>query len=630
MKFRWFAVLVVLAACKPAPEQSEKPQDPRPPDLAWTASFGAAPFKNAEVLDVGEVLELGTSDIVDEHIARVNQDWVYDYDLLKGGPARAIKSGVVSPGEPRFIVSNGSLTAIRGDGKIAILNPENTVVAEFEATSVAWARGAADQAAMAWDGNALWVLSGDSVLRWEKGAPAKLLPHDFVIRRVAFHSGSMSFEHDGGWTVVWSEGSQEVPGSGAFTYVWMNPAKTQIWAKSSESVSFATLDGTGNLTFYLAETLKDADSIFVRDNRMLAQWWPSEALWLSDYAKAAWLKANGEPGEPFIWGASWLQTVESRGTLIGLGGTPSAIWAHAGKMPANQATDDKETKITLNSAASGGVFFDGKTIVRRVGNILQRLGTEQPSKVFDLRVIRQIMCSDEICLVLGREGGLDRVDLKNRTRETILFIHTGETLAPMLAFTKNATVLCEPRCVTKTGEFISGLIDLDVQSGGITPLIEPTVFGKGVLAQRVFDHPSGVKISISEMERAPHKLGRPPRFFQIDLGGIKDGNLAPAEWIVANKNHAYFTTAKTLESRGDSSFSVEVMDARNLISVQNEGGTQLMHLQGRGPNTKLLVRDGQSGEVISEQPAPNISAFDMVGTRIFYALEDGRLVLADL
>ncbi len=622
MKTRLLAILVLLAACKPTPEQTKKPEDPRPPDMAWTASFGAAPFKNAEVLDVGEVLELGASDIVDEHIARVNQDWVYDYDLLKGGPARAIKSGVVSPGEPRFIVSNGSLTAIRGDGKIAILNPENAVVAEFEAASVAWARGATEQAAMAWDGNALWVLSGDSVLRWENGEPAKLLPHDYVIRRVAFHSGSMSFEHDGGWTVVWPEGSQEVPGSGAFTYVWMNPAKTQIWAKSKDSVSFATLDGTGNSTFYLAETLKDADSIFVRDDKMLAQWWPSEALWLSDYAKAAWLNADGEPGEQFTWGASWPQTVEKDGELEGLGASPTAIWAHQGKA--------KDTKITLNSAASGGLFFDGKTIVRRVGNILQRLGTEQPSKVFDLRVIRQIMCSGDTCLALGREGALDRIDLKTKTRETILFIHTGETLPPVLAFNKTATVLCEPRCITKTGEFVSGVVDVDVQTGAVTAQPNPESLAKGAVAQRIFNHPAGVQIAISEMERAPHKLGRPPRFFQIEFQGLKDGKITPSEWTLSDDKHAYFATTKTLQSLGESNFSVDIMDAHNLVEVTSEGVTTLMHLQGRGPSTKLFIRDAKTGAVISEHAAPNISAFAMVDGRIFYALEDGRLVLADL
>lgn len=622
MKIRLLAILVLLAACKPTPPQTEKPQDPRPADMAWGANFGPPLFKNAEVLDVGEVLELAISDIVDEHIARVSQDWVYDYDLLKGGPARAIKSGVVSPGEARFIVSNGTLSAIRGDGKIAILNAENLVIAEFEAKSVAWARGASEQAAMAWDGNALWVLSADSILRWENGEPVKLLAHDYVIRRAAFHSGSMSFEHDGGWTVVWPEGAREVPGPGAFTYVWMNPAKTQIWAKSADSVSVATLDDTGNLTFYPAESLKDADSIFVRDDKMLAQWWPSEALWLSDYAKAAWLKADGEPGERFTWGASWPQTVEKAGALEGLGASPTAIWAHLGQ--------DKETKITLNSAASGGLFFDGKTIVRRVGNILQRLGTEQPSKVFDLRVIRQMKCSGDTCLALGREGALDRIDLKSKTRETVLFIHTGETLPPVLSFTKTATVLCEPRCITKTGDFVSGLVELNVQTGAITAQPNPESLAKGVVAQRIFSHPAGVQIAISEMERAPHKLNRPPRFFQIELQGIKNGTITPSEWTLVDDKHAFFATTKTLESRGESNFAVEIMDAHNLVGATGENGTTLMHLQGRGPSTKLVIRDSKTGAVISEHPAPYISAFDMVDGRIFYALEDGRLVLADL
>jgi hypothetical protein len=623
MKIRILAIIVLLGACKPAPQQADKPQDLRPADMAWGANFGATLFKNAEVLDVGEVLELAPSDIVDEHIARVSQEWVYDFDLLNGGPARAIKSGVVSPGEPRFIVSNGTLTAIRGDGKIAILNAENLVVAEFEAKSVAWARGASEQAAMAWDGDALWVLGADSVLRWKNGEPAKLLPHDYVIRRVAFHSGSMSFEHGGGWAVVWADGSREVPGAGEFTYVWMNPAKTQIWCKSADNVSFATLDGTENLTFYQADTLKDADSIFVRDDNMLAQWWPSEALWLSDYAKAAWLKPDGQPDEPFVWGASWPQTVEKDGALEGLGASPTAIWTHAGKMPT-------ETKITLNSAASGGVFFDGKTIVRRVGNILQRLGTEQPSKVFDLRVIRQIMCSGDTCLALGREGALDRIDLKSRTRETILFVHTGETLPPVLAFTKTATVLCEPRCITKTGDFASGLVELNVQTGAVTAQPNQESLAKGVMAQRVFSHPAGVQIAISEMERAPHKLGRPPRFFQIELQGFKDGTITPSEWTLADDKHAYFATTKTLESRGESNFAVEIMDAHNLVGVTGENGSTLMHLQGRGPSAKLFIRDSKTGAVISEHPAPNISAFDMVDGRIFYALDDGRLVLADL
>ena len=619
MKFKLLAILVVLAGCKPAPVSESKDDvvsaaKPWP----WTATFADAPFKNPEILNYGEVLELLPSDMVDAHIARVDQDWVYDFDLLLGGPGSAIKKGVINPGSPRFIVSNGSLTAVRGNGKITILDAKRQSRAEFDASSVAWARGASEQAAMSWDGDALWVLTADSVLRWESGAVATLLKHDHVIQRVAFLSGSMSFEHDGGWTVVWPKGSREVPGPGEFTFVWMNPAKTQIWCKSANSVSFATLDDTQDLTFYMAEGLQDADSIFVRDDKMLAQWWPSEALWLSDYAKAAWIK-NGEPGVQFVWGASWPQTVQTKEGLSGLGSTPSALW-----------TFDKTTKIALNSAASSALFFDGKTIVRRVGNLVQRLGIEQPSKVFNLRVIRQIMCSGETCLALGREGGLDRIDLKTRTRETILFVHTGETLPPLLAFTQKATVLCEPRCVTKTGEFVSGLVEVDVNTGALTKQPDPDVLSKGVLAQRVFDHPAGVKVSISEMERAPHKLGRPPRFFQIDFSGIKDGNIAPAEWIIADKTHAYFTTAKTLESRSDASFKVDVMDARNLVSVQDQDGTRLMHLQGRGPSTKLFVRDSKTGAVISEQPAPNISAFDMVDGRIFYALEDGRLVLADL
>ena len=621
MKMRLLAILVILAGCKPAPTSQSKDSFVKPANLwPWTATFVDTPFKNPEILNYGEVLELLPSDIIDHHIARVDQDWVYDFDLLMGGPAKGIKQGVVNPGSPRFIVSNGTLTAVRGEGKITIVDDKRQILSEFDAPTVLWARGATEQAAMAWDKDALWVLTGDSVLRWEAGVVATLLKHDHVIRRVALLSGSLSFEHDGGWTVIWQKGSREVSGPGEFTFVWLNSAQTQIWRKSADSVSYATVDDTQDLVFCQAEGLQDADSIFVRDDRMLAQWWPSEAYWLSDYAKAAWLKADGEPGEQFTWGASWPQTVENSGGLTGLGGTPSALWSHA----------DNETKILLNSAASGGVFFDGKTIVRRVGNILQRLGTEQPSKVFDLRVIRQIKCSGNICLALGREGALDRIDLQAKTRETILFIHTGETLPPILSFTQTATVLCEPRCITKTGDFVSGMAELDVQTGAVTAQPNQESLAKGVIAQRIFNHPAGIQIAISELERAPHKLNRPPRFFQIDLQGIKNGTITPSEWTLADAKRAYFATTKTLESRGDSNFAVEVMDAHNLVASTGENGPTLMHLQGRGPSTKLFIRDSNSGAVISEFSAPGISAFDMVNGRIFYALEDGRLVLADL
>lgn len=617
MKFKWLAILVVFSGCKPSPEPPKAPEVQHPSAIAWTAAFADAPFKNPDILNFGEVLALSPAEIVDRHIARLNSDWIYDFDLVNGGPAKPVTP--VGPVNGQiFIVANDSFTALRVDGKVTIFDQSGQSVTEFDAPSVAWARGATEQPAMAWDKNVLWVLTSNAVLRWESGKPTTLLEHQHVIRRVAFLTGSISFEHDGGWTVVTPNGSTEVPGTGQFTFVGMNAKQNLLWRKSAEGVSFAKLDDAKKLDFVGAENLQDADSLFIRDDMTLAQWWPAEALWLSDYAQAAWIDGT-EAGERFDWGASWPQTAHSQGTMSGLSSTPTALW-----------TRNKTTQIELNSAASAALFFDGKTIVRRVGNLVQRLGIEQPSKVFSLRVIRQLMCSGETCLALGREGALDRIDLKTKTRQTILFIHTGETLPPLLSFTEKATVLCEPRCVTKTGEFVSGLVELDVQSGAITAQPTPEVLGKGVLAQRVFKHPSGVQVSISEMERAAHKLGRPPRFFQIDLDGFKDGNIAPSEWIISDKKDAYFATKSTLEGRGTKTFKVEVADAHNLIPLSTEAGERLMHLQGRGENTKLFVRNAESGDVISEVPAPNISAFSMVDGRIFYALEDGRLVLADL
>jgi hypothetical protein len=151
---------------------------------------------------------------------------------------------------------------------------------------------------------------------------------------------------------------------------------------------------------------------------------------------------------------------------------------------------------------------------------------------------------------------------------------------------------------------------------------------KGWLAERWVTYAWGGSAVMAEPERAPHKVGRPPRFAALDLEGLQRpaaGDFSAPREFVVEEGRALVATAKMLGGFGAATFAVEAAGAYNLAFA----GDEVFHLVGRGADCRLVVRDANTGTLKREQPMAGVSAFGIAGSKMLVGLEDGRLVLAD-
>ncbi|MEZ4460553.1 MAG: hypothetical protein R3E66_12675 [bacterium] len=604
MRAYWVGFFVACVACDAPP--AEAPPEPStlaqkieaPATREWTSTFADVPLKLARVLPVGQTLDLDPSTVVGKTLLQRNDGQAYLYDVMVGGDGTRIDV----PSDATFVARGPRYTAVRSASTVTVL--EGTTVKATESLAMpALMRGAQPQASMIWDRERLLVLTDTGVMRWTQDGWTKLVESKVPVSRVDAKDGAIVVQRGDTWLVAWADGHQEFTGS--FSDVWMDPQHTRIFRKSSVGIEVANApDGT----FELIADLEEVDRVFGVANGFLAQWWPAEPSWQSPYAQAALWSANGVSPR-FDWGASDAQSIDDE--VVGLGVTPPAVWRH------------RETStVRLDAAASGALFFDGKTIARRFGQTLQRIPAEQPSSVFPLRTVRQIVCAGDVCLVVGREGAIDRVDLKSMQRQTFVFVHPHESLPPVMAFDERATILCEPRCATVDGRFVQGIVSFDTLTGEFTDVTQrPSRKKRDVVDAMAFKHPLGLTVTLSELTREPHKIGRPPRLFQVDFDAAKSGISKPIEWVASAPDHIFYATATKL-GRVDG-FATDVANAHNLVVV----GDTLHHLVGRGLTTVWVTRDVNTGEVMSETPMPNLSAFAPAAEAFLVAMDDGRLAL---
>ena len=604
MRAYWVGFFVACVACDappaevPAPTPTIAQKIAPPATRAWTSTFADVPLKQVRVLPVGQTLDLDPSTVVGTTFIQRDEGQAYLYDVLAGGPGTRVDV----PSDATFVASGPRYTAVRSQTTVTVLEG-TTVVATESLAMPTLMRGAQPQASMVWDREKLLVVTDNAVMRWTQDGWTKRVDSKVPVSRVDTNHGAIVVQRGDTWLVAWADGHQEFTGS--YSDVWMDSQHTRIFRKSSAGIEVANApDGT----FELIAGLDQVDRVFGVSNGFLAQWWPSEPSWQSPYAQAALWSSNGVTPR-FDWGASDAQSTDDE--IVGLGVTPPAVWRHR-----------ERSTIRLDAAASGALFFDGATIARRFGQTLQRIPAEQPSSVFPLRTVRQIVCAGDVCLVVGREGAIDRVDLKSMQRQTFVFVHPHESLPPVMAFDGRATILCEPRCASVDGRFVQGVVAFDTLTGEFTDVTErPSRKKRDVVDAMAFNPPLGLTVTLSELTREPHKIGRPPRLFQVDFDGTKTGVSKPIEWLASAPDHIFFATATKL-GRVDG-FATDVANAHNLVVV----GDTLQHLVGRGPTTVWVTRDVNTGDVVSQTPMPNLSAFAPVGDAFLVAMDDGRLAL---